>query len=205
MKQLKIKINKSENDLHYIHHSDNFLIFFPGSSGAAESDRFSFLNEIAKNANYSLVKYNYLFLKNEDDYVLQDAIDEIDQVVDYVKLDLGAKKIVIVAKSIGAFFAECSLVNADKFIFLGPLLRQNDEGYKHLLECKLSDISAKNLFVKTSQIKNISTLVICGDKDVFISKYPSFFSVKIIPDETHSLENKGTRELLIKYITEFLD
>jgi alpha-beta hydrolase superfamily lysophospholipase len=83
---------------------DKLILFIPGITGGAMTDKFEYLEEIAAVNDYSIVRMDYQFQQfNDESLTIKDCVKDVLAIIEYVKRrDLnGVSELVIIAKSFG--------------------------------------------------------------------------------------------------------
>jgi hypothetical protein len=192
---------------------DRLMIFLPGVSGNSMSDRFKYLDTIALNCGYSLVKMDYQFQQyNDMSLSIKDCMKDILAVLEYLKRrDINtAKEKIIIAKSFGGLLYHLLDMDITKGILLAPYTRLEDKPM-NFLDTKLSDAKHNSTYLNKKLLRDNPTLIFHGthDQQIDIKNSEEMTEAKnnynlIKVDSDHGLDEDEVHKLIIKRVTEFI-
>lgn len=222
VKNFSISINKT--DLHgrvdVVSKEKPVVIFIPGVSGNALTNKFDWLSKTFTGAGFNFVRFNFSGYegdKNFEESSLNDELEDFKNLLGkLIEMGFNMKKYGVVAKSIGAIKAisvrdprlKClgllgpaiSLDRTDNLSKTANILYKNIELYS---EYKLS----------FSMVKNVSaSVVFYGDKDLVVNKVDTknlFIHLSnpkelyCLPNEDHSLKKANTKLFIKAKIAKF--
>ena len=191
---------------------DRLIIFLPGVSGNAMTDRFKHLEEIATFTGFSMARMDFQFQQYKDESLtINDCIRDVNSLLEYLKRrDINhAKEIVIIAKSFGGLIYQLLNIKIDKAILLAPffILKDNDMKY---INIPLKDLSSER-YLDKKVLKDVPTLIIHGIKDVIIkvdnsleiSKQNTRYQLLKINTD-HSFNETETQKTIVKNSIKFI-
>ena len=195
---------------------DRLMIFLPGISGNAGSERFRYMEEVAVHSGYSLVRMDFQFQQYKDESLtIRDCIMDVLAVVEYLKRrDINAAKdIVIVAKSFGALvyhLLEDNGLKVSRAILLAPYVRIK-ESSMDFLDIPIRDLKEEMMFMQKALLKDIPTFIFHGLKDTVIDIENSENLVKLKDNyileqvnTDHKFDEQETHSIIIKKTAKFL-
>jgi hypothetical protein len=192
---------------------NRLIIFLPGISGNATSERFKYLEKIAVDNQYSIVRMNFQFQEyNDRSLSIKDCINDVKIVLEYLKRrDINtAEEMIIIAKSFGCIIYHLLDIDVSKGILLSPFLKIEDKRVDYI-NTKLSDLKIYDTYTDIKLLKNTPNLIFHGIKDTnidvsnseHITKINSkYLLVKVNSD--HSLNEEETHKSIIKKSNKFI-
>ena len=149
---------------------DRLMLFLPGISGSAMSERFRYLEEIGVHSGYSMVRMDFQFQQCKDESLaIKDCITDILAVIEYLRRrDINsAKDIIVIAKSFGALvyhLLDEEGIDVSKAILLAPYIRITDVN-NDFLSTPIKDLKDNEIHLYSGLLKEIPTLIFHGLKD----------------------------------------
>lgn len=200
--------------------TDPVVIFIPGVSGKALTDKFDWIANVFTDIGYNFVRFNFRGYEegsNFEEFSLENELEDFGNLLEKLnEMGFNMKKYGVVAKSMGALKA---LLTQDSNLkctgLLAPAISLNEKDnlsktekvlYKNIgeyFEYKLSFNMVKN---------SPATIVFYGDKDQVVKKEDTENLIKhlsnpkesyCIQNEDHSLEEAKTKLFIREKITPF--
>ena len=199
---------------------DNLMIFLPGISGSAISERFKYLEEIAVHSGYSMVRMDFQFQEFKDESLaIKDCITDILAVVEYLRRrDINtAKDIIFIAKSFGALVYQLmdeESMNITKAILLAPYIKITDDSADagtDFADIPIKDLKINEICLSRESLRNIPTLIFHGLKDTVIDMSSSENITQLKEDYIlervntgHGFDEAETHTIVVKKSLKFL-
>src|SRR3989338_3190476 len=224
--QVDIKFKSNEKELHgkldIISKTAPIVIFFPGVSGGALTDRYNFLYDAVLAAGANFFRFNFSAQEDGcplDNSNLQEELVDIKNTIDHLEtLGYNLKKFGVVAKSFGCI--KVFLLNDPRIscvILLSPTCFFNDKpNTPDVLFRKYADISKPQEIILDAQLLrkwSTPTLIFLGSEDALLNpldmkKQFETLSAKkeilFLEGATHSLDRPHDITQIKEKVTFFL-
>ena len=195
---------------------DKMIIFLPGTSGNAMSERFDYIDKIGLETNHSVLRMDFQFQQYHDESLcIKDCVKDFITVLEYIKhRDINTlKELIVIAKSFGCLVYHLSDVKANKAILIAPYMhiKENDLENMDYVNKKLSELKNDERYIKKELLKQNPHLILHGVRDKIMSiensekiaNINNNYSI-IRMDTDHSFNEEETQKKVIRESKKFL-